>query len=124
MKPDPVWLARRAIELRDPDISAEAVMWGELRARRLNGYKFRYQHVIGRFIVDFVCLEKRVVVEIDGATHDEQADERRDAVLSAAGYVVYRATNQEVYEHLHVVLGGLLELLDARPSRIGTRRAR
>lgn len=93
-------------------------MWSELRAKRL-GYKFRYQHVIGPFIVDFACPEKRVVVEVDGETNDEEKDRRRDRLLAAAGWVVYRATNDEVYEHLDAVVDGLLELLASRPSRIG-----
>ena len=118
MDPNRLWLIRRAAELRRQDYDAEGLMWSELRAKRL-GYKFRYQHVIGPFIVDFACPEKRVVVEIDGDTHDEAADARRDRLLASAGWAVYRATNDEVYGHVDAVIDGLLELLASRPSRFG-----
>lgn len=65
MHPNRTWLVARAAELRRQNYDAEGLMWSELRAKRL-GYKFRYQHVIGLFIVDFACPEKRVVVEVDG----------------------------------------------------------
>jgi very-short-patch-repair endonuclease len=118
MRPTHDWLIRRAAELRKADFDAETAIWAELRNKRL-GFKFRYQHVIGRFIVDFACPEKRVIFEVDGDTHDDEKDARRDRLLTAAGWVVYRATTHEVRENPDGVLVGLLELLESRPSRMG-----
>ena len=62
----------RAQELRQEQTESESVLWEQLRGRRLNGAKFRRQHSIGRFIVDFCCPSAKLVVEVDGGIHDEQ----------------------------------------------------
>jgi very-short-patch-repair endonuclease len=62
----------RARELRRNPTDAERVLWDQLRLWQLDGHKFRRQQPLGRYIVDFVCLEKRVVVEVDGGQHDDQ----------------------------------------------------
>ena len=110
------WVVERAGELRKERIDAEGLMWLELRKSRFRGFRFRRQHVIGRFIVDFYCAEKRVAVEIDGPTHDPDRDERRDALLEGAGVRVVRFTNDEVYRDMAGCLAGLADVLTGRPS--------
>jgi very-short-patch-repair endonuclease len=74
-----------------------AGLWGCLRGRRLVGYKFRRQHPLGRFIVDFACIEHRLVIEADGGQHcDSPDDERRTAWLERRGWRVLRFWNNEV----------------------------
>ncbi len=77
---------------------AEAALWKVLRSRRLGGLKFRRQHPVYGFIVDFYCAERRLIVEVDGSVHDRQraADEERRAILDASGYRVVRLTNDIV----------------------------
>ncbi|MDH3456673.1 MAG: endonuclease domain-containing protein [Gemmatimonadota bacterium] len=91
---------RRARTLRRRATGAERKAWALVRDRRLLGLKFRRQHVIRGFIVDFYCAELRLVVEIDGAihTHPRQAeyDEWRTTVLEADGYHVLRIPNEAV----------------------------
>ncbi|MEW5985826.1 MAG: DUF559 domain-containing protein [Chloroflexota bacterium] len=85
-------------------------MWRLLRDRRLGGYKFRRQHPIGRFIADFFYAEVRLVVELDGRSHDLQLeyDEERTAWLQANGYHVLRFTNQMVTQDLGTVARAIL----------------
>ncbi|TMD71663.1 MAG: DUF559 domain-containing protein [Chloroflexi bacterium] len=66
-------MVQRAQELRANQNSAEARVWSILRARRMAGLKFRRQHVLGMYVADFVCLKAKLVIEIDGDTHDEEA---------------------------------------------------
>ena len=62
-----------ARSLRKNSTNAENLIWFHLRNRRLNGFKFKRQHVIGRYIVDFVCIEKKLIIELDGGQHIERA---------------------------------------------------
>ena len=94
----------------------EAKLWYALRAKRLNGAKFRQQTVIGNFIVDFACrLPRMLVVEVDGDTHgDRQAyDEQRTAFLESRGYRVLRFTNQDVGSNLDGVLMIIADALNS-----------
>ena len=89
----------KARELRRDPTDAERALWRHLRRRQMDGHKFRRQQAIGRFIVDFVCLERRLVVEVDGGQHgDEQAgyDCRRTTWLRLEGYRVLRFWNGDV----------------------------
>jgi very-short-patch-repair endonuclease len=88
----------RARRLRCDQTPAEARLWEVLRDHRLDGWKWRRQVPVGPFIVDFVCLEAAVAVEVDGEAHAEQAerDARRDAYLRARGLRVLRFWNAEV----------------------------
>jgi len=88
----------RARRLRRDQTEAEAKLWDRLRGGRLDGWKWRRQVPVGPFIVDFLCLEAAVVVEVDGGIHAEQADRdaRRDAYLRARGFQVLRFWNSEV----------------------------
>ncbi|TME22959.1 MAG: endonuclease domain-containing protein [Chloroflexi bacterium] len=92
-------MTQRARELRANGNSAEKRIWSMLRSGRLAGLKFRRQYVIGKYVADFVCLSARLVIEIDGDTHDEDArikDAKRTEDLEAAGYRVIRFWNNYV----------------------------
>jgi very-short-patch-repair endonuclease len=87
----------QARALRVTMTDAERRLWACLRGRRLVGYKFRRQHPLGRFIVDFACIEHRLVIEVDGGQHcDSPDDERRTAWLERQGWRVLRFWNNEV----------------------------
>ena len=77
---------------------AEKLLWQFLRDRQLGGYKFRRQHHIGPFIVDFVCLKKKLIIEVDGGQHGKQleSDANRSDYLKERGYRVLRFWNNEV----------------------------
>ncbi|WP_129632168.1 endonuclease domain-containing protein [Candidatus Oscillochloris fontis] len=106
----------RAQQLRQEQTEAETLLWAHLRNRGLAGYKFRRQHPISGYIVDFCCVERQVIVELDGPVHDSvahsAADVERDAVLHAAGYRVIRFRNEQVFMDIHTVLTNLQVLLD------------
>jgi len=94
-----------ARELRRNTTDAERRLWTRLRYRQL-GHKFRRQQPIGTYIVDFVCLEKRVVVELDGGQHAEQveSDKARTNWLNNEGFTVLRFWNNEILESLDAVV--------------------
>ena len=87
---------------------AENCLWEVLRSKNLDGWKFRRQHVIGQFIVDFCCLEAKLIVELDGEIHDSReaqiADALRTEFLNAKGYTVIRFRNEQVLRNLPDVL--------------------
>ena len=95
-----------ARELRTRETSAEDIFWEKQRDRRLDGMKFRRQHPIGPFVVDFCCTERRLAIELDGGVHAAQQDQdaEREAILATAGYRVIRFPNQAVLETLPEVL--------------------
>ena len=90
---------RRSRELRCRMTDAERLLWAMLRNRALDQCKFRRQVVIGRYIVDFVCLERRLVIELDGVQHAEQQayDAERTEWLESDGYRVLRFWNEELF---------------------------
>ena len=96
----------RARQLRRPLTPAEAVLWKQLRGRRLGGWKFRRQQPVGPYIADFYCTSPRVVVELDGDTHlgREGHDATRDEYLRAAGCRVLRFWNTAVYDERDAVI--------------------
>ncbi|MCJ2080692.1 endonuclease domain-containing protein [Methylobacterium sp. J-090] len=108
----------RATFLRHTTTAAEAKLWRALRGTRLNGWKFRRQHPIDRYIVDFVCLTAKLVVEVDGATHGSPAALDRDAerthVLEAASFQVIRIGNVDIRENLDGVLESILAAMHLR----------
>ena len=107
----------RARSLRVTQTDAEQWLWYHLRSRRLQGWKFRRQHEIGRYIADFVCPDAGLIVELDGGQHGEQMiyDELRTLELEAMGYRVLRFWNNEVLKNVEDVLEVILEAL-ARPA--------
>ena len=94
--------------LRKNQTDAENLLWRHLRGKHLEGLRFRRQHPLGRYIIDFVCLEKRLVLELDGGQHGEEneeiKDKERDQWLNAEGYQVLRFWNNEVFTNLEGVL--------------------
>ncbi|CAN5802036.1 hypothetical protein BH23GEM5_BH23GEM5_18350 [soil metagenome] len=90
---------------------AEERLWNSLRDRRLRGLKFRTQHAIDRFVLDFYCASARLVVEVDGAVHDRQTerDNARTAALEAHGLRVVRFRNEEIMTNLQGVLLRIIE---------------
>jgi very-short-patch-repair endonuclease len=101
-------ILNRARELRQPQTPAEEKLWYWLRDSQLEGLKFRRQHPLGRFIVDFYCAEKKLVIEVDGDTHftpeQMEYDAARTEWLEEQGLRVARVTNDEVMENLDAVL--------------------
>jgi len=98
--------------LRREMTEAESKLWFRLRSRRLGGYKFRRQVTIDPFIVDFLCLDRRLIVEADGSQHNEEADAERTAFLERQGYRVIRFWNNQVLGDIDAVLGAILEALE------------
>ena len=99
--------------LRNNATEAERRLWQHLRRRQLNGFKFRRQHAIGRYVCDFVCLEVAVVVELDGSQHLGQVpyDEQRDAFLRSTGLRVLRFWNGLVFSEPDAVVQTIVEAL-------------
>ncbi len=110
----------RARNLRQLSTDAERLLWRRLRDRQLAGLKFRRQHRLGNFIVDFVCLEQRLILELDGGQHaiQQQADAHREAFLMGLGYRVLRFWNNEVLGNLDGVLQTIVRTArrDVSPS--------
>ncbi|MFO1171889.1 MAG: endonuclease domain-containing protein [Hyphomicrobiaceae bacterium] len=111
----------RARRLRREATNAERKLWRYLKDRQLEGHRFRRQHPLGPYIVDFVCLEQMLVIEVDGATHGKAAelalDGERTAWLVERGYRVMRIGNVEIYESIDMVGLAILEALgEYRPA--------
>ena len=105
-------LAKR---LRSEMTDAERILWRHLRAHRICGFKFRRQQTLGRYIVDFVCFEAKLILEIDGGQHAESAtDSVRDAWLRENGYRVLRFWNNEVLLESESVLESILDALKSQ----------
>ncbi len=102
----------RAREFRQPQTPAESKLWASLRDRQLGGFKFRRQHPIDRFIVDFYCAACRLVIEIDGDSHADQGQEEYDRArtvwLNEQSYHVIRFPNRDVHRHTDAVLEAIL----------------
>jgi very-short-patch-repair endonuclease len=105
-----------AQQLRRQPTPAEARLWSALSRRQLAGLKFRRQHPVGRFIVDFYCPSHQLVIEVDGAIHTQQVayDEARTEQLRSFGYRVLRFTNQEVLSDLQTVLVRIVETAETQ----------
>ncbi len=108
-------ILKMAREMRHPQTAAEATLWRALRARNL-GYKFRRQHPIERFIVDFYCAQVKLCIEIDGASHLEKSQERYDVArtqyLEDLGYKVIRFTNDDVRYNIDSVVGEIMRVIE------------
>ena len=103
-KPLPAWHKQRARELRSAATDAESCLWYYLRAGRLAGIKFRRQHPMPPYILDFYCEAARLVVELDGSQHGEEGDARRTLSLEAQGVMVLRFWNDQVLKETALVL--------------------
>ncbi len=108
-------LTQRAKELRRNSTEAERVIWSSLRSRQFGNYKFRRQQPIGSFIVDFVCFEKKLIIELDGGQHmeDESYDTKRTKWLEGQGFSVIRFWNNQVLRDVDAVKTKILSALQS-----------
>jgi very-short-patch-repair endonuclease len=99
-------IATIAKTLRKKSTDAENVLWKQLRRKQLEGLKFRRQQPIDNYVVDFVCFEKRIVIEVDGGQHSigRDKDSERDNYLVINGFKVLRFWNNEVLQNIEGVL--------------------
>ena len=106
-------LKDRRRELRRNATLQEQKMWFYLRNRKLGGFKFNRQHSIGRFIVDFYCPEKKIIIEIDGSSHEQNKsyDLERDLRLMNLDFIILRISNNAVDNDIQKVLDEILEIL-------------
>ncbi len=107
-----------ARQMRHDDTKAEAYLWEFLRAKRLNSLKFRRQHSVGQFIVDFYCPRSKLVVEVDGEIHEQQIerDAARTVYLQARGLRVLRFSNAQVFDETERVLTEIYEAATDNPT--------
>jgi len=123
---DSAWLLTRARELRQQQTPSEQALWQQLRAKRFSSFKFRRQQPIGRYIVDFVCFDQKLIIELDGGQHAEaqEYDALRDEWLKQQGFHVLRFWNNEwltqseaVLESIWNALHGAHPLPNPSPTR-------
>ncbi len=116
----PQYLLELIREFRKHPTDAEKLMWECLRARRLNGFKFRRQHPIGRYVVDFYCHDAKLVVEVDGNIHSVpdqmEYDRIRESELTALDLSIIRFRNERVMNETANVLEEIASYL---PSHVG-----
>jgi very-short-patch-repair endonuclease len=106
--PLPTQTRERARSLRREGTDAERKLWYQLRAGRLKGMKFRRQHPVPPYIVDFHCEAKKLVVELDGSQHNQAVDRDRTRYLEAQGLKVLRYWDNEVMQQLDAVLEAIV----------------
>jgi very-short-patch-repair endonuclease len=120
----PVILAH-AREMRHPQTPAETALWRTLRNRQFR-YKFRRQHPIYRFIIDFYCAEAKLLIEVDGPSHFEQGqqeyDKLRTEYLEELGYKVIRFTNDDVKLNIDGVISEILQTVENRITELKSKR--
>ena len=107
----------RARQLRRSPTDVERLLWRRLRFWQVDGYKFRRQQPLGNYIVDFVCLQKKVVIEVDGGQHAQEMnhDAERDAWLHAQGFIILRFWNNDVLKNIDGVMEMIVKSLQSTP---------
>ena len=107
-----------ARSLRRNQTDTEKKLWGFLRSRQFKGFKFRRQQPVDRYVADFCCLEKKLVIELDGGQHGGRQDQdaERTRFLEGKGFKVIRVWDNEVFENLEVVLELIRQRLEGSPS--------
>lgn len=115
-------LQTRARNLRRNLTDAEAFLWQRIRGRQLRGYRFRRQAPIGQFVVDFVCFEAKLIVELDGGQHQAQIryDARRTRMLEQQGFLILRFWNDQVFRETTAVLERIGQVIDYRCGCMGS----
>lgn len=107
---------QKARILRKNQTAQEQKIWNLLRNRQFFNYKFRRQYIIGNYIVDFVCREKKLIIEIDGGQHNEISninyDNERTKFLEQQGYKVIRFWNNDIDKNLEGVYRTIMKFLD------------
>jgi very-short-patch-repair endonuclease len=123
---EPVWqvtpkMRSRARALRRDSTGAERIVWNAIRAHRLNGASFRRQVPVGPYIVDFLCHEAGLIIELDGGQHFESAHEQRDArrssFLASKGFRVLRFNNHDVMTNRAGVLETIAAAISEAPTQ-------
>ena len=116
----------KARELRGQMTEAESLLWQQLKGRRFQGFKFRRQRPLGPYILDFVCLEAGLVIEIDGGQHSGQHDydQARTALIETQGLTVIRFWNHEVMNETLAVLEKIWQTLQALTPALSRKRER
>jgi len=96
----------------------EKLFWSRVRDRRLGGYKFKRQMAIGSYIADFACVERKLIIELDGGQHADRKeyDEKRDAFLRSKGFRIIRVWNIDLLQNIDGVMEMLSVELDSAPS--------
>ena len=102
--------------MRQSPTHAEGLLWKRLRKKRLGGFRFRSQHIIHSFIVDFYCPQAKLVIEIDGSVHDNQQeyDQEREKILEIFGYQIVRFKNAQIKTELESVLARIYNACKTR----------
>ena len=102
-------MLQRARSLRQSETAPERMLWNALRHSSLLNVKFRRQHAIGPYVADFCCCQRKLLIELDGDTHDftEEQDARRTEFLKSQGYTVIRFSNDDVIYHRDAVLAAI-----------------
>lgn len=110
-------ITANARSLRSNMTDVERILWRAIRGRQLDGYRFRRQHPIGPYIADFVCLEKKCVIELDGGQHQNQTiyDENRTMFLQGQGWQVLRFWNNDVLNQFEGVISAVVATLATLP---------
>ena len=105
-------LIESARRMRESPTNAEALLWKKLRKKQLGGLRFRRQHIIHAFIVDFYCPQAKLVNEVDGLVHDDQEeyDQARGAILESLGYQIVRFRNKQIEMEMGIVLPGIYDV--------------
>jgi len=115
----------RAREMRHAQTPAEATLWRTLRNRQI-GFKFRRQHPIYRFIIDFYCAQAKLLIEVDGESHlqpdQEEYDKARTKYLEELGYKVIRFTNNDVRYNIEAVADKILKTVENRIAELKIER--
>ena len=105
----------KARQLRKIQSNCEKYLWSELRRKNIFGLKFRRQHPIGRYIVDFYCFEKKLIIELDGPVHEDEDrkiyDEKRQKELEYMGYKVIRFKDYDIFDNLDKIINKIKEVL-------------
>lgn len=109
---------RHAAALRRGQTDAERTLWFALRNRQLGGYKFRRQVSLGPYVVDFLCVDAWLVVEVDGGQHHPGVDATREQAISALGFRVIRYWNNDISSNPEGVFTHLLATLEARVATL------
>ncbi len=110
-KPVPARNRQFAKDMRNEPTKAESVLWQIVRGKRLEGLRFRRQHPIESFIVDFICLDEKLIIELDGSQHAESKyDAKRYTRLKELGYTVLRFWNEEVMDAPDYVAAKILHV--------------
>ena len=114
-------LFKRAEELRERMTKAEVRLWEELENSKLDGYKFRRQHPIHKFIADFYCHKLKLIIEVDGKYHESEGqkntDLERSELLTFQGIKIIRFTNEEVFNNINLVLKQIRKEIESINSK-------